>query len=114
MPTKKFTDLAVERIKPPPPGKQDYDALLPGLVLRVNYGGKKTRRALYYVKGTHKSGDKKGESRTEPRTYPLGRYPVLKLKEARDKARVFLEDPQKAIASGQGLNRPGLIGGSNS
>jgi hypothetical protein len=33
-----------------------------------------------------------------PTTRELGRYPILKLKEARDKARQFLADPQQALA----------------
>ena len=38
------------KVKPPATGKQiDYfDAGMPGLVLRVNYGGAKVWRALYY------------------------------------------------------------------
>lgn len=97
MPRKNLTEEGVRKLKPPPEGKQiDYfDAGMPGLVLRVNYGGRKTWRALYYVKGKHKQT---GEARTEPRTRPLGIYPLLKLKEAREAARRFLVDPQKGLA----------------
>lgn len=93
MPAKRLTEEGVRKLKPPPPGKQlDYfDQGMPGLVLRVNYGGRKTWRALYYIKNHAKK-------RTEPRTHPLGQYPHLTLKEARDKARTFLADPQKALA----------------
>ena len=38
-----------------------YDAVMPGLVLRLNYGGKKTWRALYYVPSVAKSGERKGQ-----------------------------------------------------
>ena len=38
-----------------------YDAVMPGLVLRLNYGGKKTWRALYYVPSVAKSGKRKGQ-----------------------------------------------------
>jgi integrase len=69
-----------------------YDTLLPGLILRVNYGGMKVWRVRYYVK-VHKDG----KSRTEQRLRKLGRYPVLKLQQARDAARPFLLDAQKAI-----------------
>ena len=41
---------------------------------------------------------KDGRRRTEPRTHPLGLYPILSLKEAREAARKFLADPQKALA----------------
>jgi integrase len=70
-----------------------FDKGMPGLVLRMNYGGRKTWRALYYVKKV--VNDK---HRTEPRTHPLGIYPILNLKEAREKARQFLVDPAKALA----------------
>jgi hypothetical protein len=95
MPRKRLTEEGVRRLAPPPQGKQldYYDAHMPGLVLRLNYGGRKTWRALHYVKAT-----KNGTQRTEPRTHPLGRYPHLNLKEARDAARKFLADPVKALA----------------
>ncbi len=100
MPRKYLTEDGVRKLKPPPEGKQiDYfDAGMPGLVLRVNYGGRKTWRALYYVKGRHKQT---GRPRTEPRTHPLGVYPILKLKEAREAARRFLADPQKGLAEAE-------------
>jgi len=37
---------------------------------------------------------KDGKQVSIPTTYKLGRFPALRLKEARDKARTFLEDPQ--------------------
>lgn len=97
MPKKNLTEEAVRKLKPPAQGKQiDYfDAGMPGLVLRMNYGGRKTWRALYYVKGTHKQT---GAPRTEPRTHPLGLYPVLSLKEARKAAGKFLADPAAALS----------------
>jgi integrase len=93
MPKKRLTEEGVKKLRPPPAGKQlDYfDAGMPGLVLRVNYGGAKVWRALYYVKKV-----KDGKSITVPTTKKLGRYPNLKLKEAREKARQF--DPQKPQA----------------
>ena len=49
MPRKRLTEEGVRKLKPPPKGKQvDYfDAIMPGLVLRMNYGGRKTWRALH-------------------------------------------------------------------
>jgi len=96
MPRKRLSEEGVAKLKPPPRGKQIdyYDTHLPGLVLRVNYGGAKIWRALYYVKRT----DKNGKSVSIPTTFKLGRYPTLRLKEARDKARQFLDNPQKAKA----------------
>jgi hypothetical protein len=66
---------------------------MPGLVLRLNYGGAKVWRALHYVKKF-----KDGKWVTVPTTHKLGRYPHLKLKDAREAARKFLADPQKALA----------------
>lgn len=96
MPRKRLTEEGVAKLKPPPKGKQVdyYDTITPGLVLRMNYGGAKIWRALYYVKRHGKDG----KPVPIPTTYKLGRYPTLKLKGARDKARAFLEDPQKAKA----------------
>src|SRR5262249_28476693 len=95
MPSKHLTEEGVGKLKAPAKGKQiDYfDTIMPGLVLRVNYGGAKAWRALYYVKRL----DKDGRRITLPTTHKLGRYPVLKLKEARDKARQFLADPDAAL-----------------
>lgn len=51
-----FTEDAVRKLKPKP-GKQElwFDAKQPGLVLRVNWGGSKSWRVLYYVGGKTKS-----------------------------------------------------------
>ena len=48
MPRKRFTKLGIERLKPPPkPQQVDYfDTILPGLLMRVSYGGSKTWRVL--------------------------------------------------------------------
>jgi integrase len=96
MPKKALTEEGVRKLKPPATGKQiDYfDAHMPGLVLRVNYGGAKVWRALHYVKRLGKDG----KQISMPTTYKLGRYPVLNLKQARAKAQQFLVDPQKALA----------------
>jgi integrase len=100
MPKKRLTEEGVRKLREPPEGKQiDYfDAGMPGLVLRINYGGRKTWRALYYLPGVAKSGKKEGQQILIPTTFKLGLYPHLKLKEAREKARQFLADPQKAKA----------------
>jgi integrase len=101
MPRKSLTEEGVRNVKfkldPNKPKllQTDYfDSKTPGLVLRVNYGGKKVWRALHYEKKT----DENGKRLTLPRLHPLGRYPILKLKEARDAAKKFLVDPQAALA----------------
>jgi integrase len=49
MPRKRLTEEAVKRLKPTPKKQVDYfDAGLPGLVLRVSYGGAKTWLAIHY------------------------------------------------------------------
>lgn len=100
MPRKRLTEEGVAKLRPPAEGKQVdyYDAGMPGLVLRINYGGAKIWRALYYVPRVAKSGKKAGQRISMPTTHKLGHYPHLKLKEARERARQFLADPQKALA----------------
>lgn len=95
MPTKRLTEEGVKKLNVKAGTQVDFfDSGLTGLVLRVSRGhnkaeGTKTWRALYYVKDAGK---------TKPKTHKLGRYPHLSLKAARDKARDFLADPQKALA----------------
>jgi hypothetical protein len=65
--------------------------------LRINYGCRKTWRALCYLKRV----DKDAKRVSIPTTYKhlqAGLDPHLKLKEAREKPRQFLADPQKAKA----------------
>ena len=95
MPKKRLTEEGVAKLNPPSSGQADYyDAGMPGLVLRVNYGGAKVWRALYYLKKFNKDG----KPITVPTTHKLGRYPHMRLKQAREQGRQFLEDPQKALA----------------
>jgi integrase len=99
MPTKRLTELGVSRLNPPSQGQVDYfDAGMPGLVLRVNYGGRKTWRALYYRHQAAKTGKKAGQKISVPTFHALGQYPVLKLEEAREAARKFLADPAKSLS----------------
>jgi tetratricopeptide (TPR) repeat protein len=72
---------------------------MPGLVLRLNYGGTKSWRALYYVPTIAGPKSKKaGQRISMPTTHELGRFPVLSVKQAREKAREFLFDPQRSLA----------------
>jgi integrase len=81
----KFTDRSLKAIKPPPKPKQlDYfDDTLPGFGLRVSYNGRKSWIVLYRCNGV------KGR-------LTLGRFDILPLAEAREKAR----DALKAAANG--------------
>ena len=69
-----------------------YDTAMPGLILRVNYGGAKVFRALHYIKKLGKDGRRI----TIPTTTKLGRHPNLTVKEARERFRQF--DPEKPQA----------------
>ena len=52
MPTKKLTDLFVERVKPPASGRAEYfDAAFPGLALRVTQKGGKSWSVFYRISG---------------------------------------------------------------
>ena len=91
---KQLSEDGVAKLPPPAEGQIDYfDMFLPGLILRIGYGGSKTWLVRYYK---HRTRD--GKKVSIPTTHKIGRYPVLKVKEARDKARVFLADPVKAKA----------------
>jgi integrase len=93
MPVKRLTEETIGKLKAPPNTQLDYrDAILPGLILRVNFGGKKTWRAAYRKLG--KNG------KTYESAKPLGRYPIMRLKAAREAARAFLIDPNKAVDQG--------------
>jgi hypothetical protein len=101
MPKRRLTEEGVKRVDPPAAGKTVYyDEIMPGLLFIVNAGGSKSWAAQSYRKTTVKSGKQAGQVITVQTTRKLGRYPHLKLAEAREKARLFLADPQKALADG--------------
>ena len=75
---------------------------MPGLVLRVNYGGAKVWRALHYLKKLARTAS---PSPSRPPT-SSGRYPHLKLKQARETARQFWRP-----AEGAGASRPRQLQG---
>jgi integrase len=93
---KNLTEEGVAKLKPPKDRQfvNYHDGIVPGLVLRVSSKGRKTWVAQYYAK----SVDADGNRTTIPTSKALGLYPILKVKEARDAARVFLADPLKAKA----------------
>ena len=79
MPTRKLTDLFVERAKPPPHGRIEYfDAAFPGLALRITDNGGKSWCAFYRFKG-------------RLRRFTIGRYPAIKPVQARREAAAALE-----------------------
>jgi integrase len=92
MPTLRFTQLAIERLKPPVSGRVEYwDATLPGFGLRISAPrsgqdeGRRTWQALYRVNGKLKR-ETIGTTATIP-----------KLAEARERARESLRKAQQKI-----------------
>ena len=71
-----LTEIVLRNLKPPAKGQRDYaDDALAGLALRVSQGGTKTFTLVY------------GSPR---KRVTIGRYPVITLAEAREKARQLL------------------------
>jgi integrase len=78
MPTRKLTDLFVERVKPPARGRIEYfDASFPGLALRITENGGKSWCAFYRFRG-------------RLRRFTIGRYPAIKPAQARREAQAAL------------------------
>jgi integrase len=74
MPSVKLTAMTVAKLKPPANGRvEHWDAVLPGLGLRVTDKGAKSWTVLYRVG-------------VRQRRATLGRYPLMSLAEAREKA----------------------------
>jgi integrase len=85
MPTKKLTELSVERAKPPLHGRIEYfDAAFPGLALRITANGSKSWSAFYRYKG-------------RLRRLTIGRYPAIRLAQARREAAAALERVRQGI-----------------
>ena len=73
MPTKKLTDLFVERVKSPASGRVEYfDAAFPGLALRVTETGGKSWCAFYRFRGRLRRFTIGNLSGAETRTGPSG------------------------------------------
>jgi integrase len=85
MPTKKLTDLFVERAKPPARGRVEYfDASFPGLALRVTDKGAKSWSVFYRFHG-------------RLRRLTLGPYPTIKPAKAREEAQTALDRMREGI-----------------
>lgn len=83
----RLTDEGLRRLRPPK--EKDYqdhfDSLVPRMMLTVYRSGRKAWHVQYYVGG-------------KVHTRKLGEFPILGIKAARDAARKFQEDPQRALA----------------
>ncbi|AJE46148.1 phage integrase [Celeribacter indicus] len=79
--------MAVSKIAPEAGRRLEvFDALTPGLALRVTEGGKKSWSVMYRVAGRGTGGN-----RGPLRRMTLGAYPLIDLKAARERAREALE-----------------------
>jgi len=79
MPTRKLTDLFVQRAKAPARGRIEYfDAAFPGLALRVTAKGGKSWCTFYRFNG-------------RLRRFTVGTYPAIKPAQARREAAAALE-----------------------
>jgi integrase len=79
LPTKKLTDLFVERVGPPAKGRVEYfDASFPGLALRITDKGAKSWSVFYRLNG-------------RLRRFTIGSYPAIKPAEARRAAQSALD-----------------------
>jgi integrase len=85
MPTKKLTDLFVERAKAPTRGRVEYfDAVFGGLALRVTERGHKSW-SVYYRMGKRL------------RRFTIGAYPAIKPAQARREASAALERARQGV-----------------
>ena len=85
MPTRKLTDLFVERVKPPARGRIEYfDSAYPGLALRVTEKGGKSWCAFYRFHG-------------RLRRFTFGGYPAMKPAQARREASAALDKVRQGV-----------------
>jgi integrase len=85
LPTKKLTDLFVERVKPPELERTEYfDAAFGGLALRVTKSGHKSWSLYYRFRG-------------RLRRFTIGNYPAIKPAKARAEASAALELVRQGI-----------------
>jgi integrase len=85
VPTRRLTDLFVERAKPPPRGRVEYfDAAFPGLALRITANGGKSWCTFYRFNG-------------RLRRFTIGLYPAIKPAQARREASAALESVRRGV-----------------
>lgn len=103
---KRFTEQMLEKLRPPPSGRLEIaDELCPGLVLRVTAHGVRTLAAIYRVSGEGGVSDGGRVLAGKQHRITLGRWPALKLTDARDRTREILttakagRDPRKVTAA---------------
>ena len=89
MPTKKLTDLFVERVKPPERGRLEYfDSSFGGLALRVTEKGHKSWSLHYRIDG-------------RLRRYTIGNYPAIRPAQVRREAQSALDRVREGVDPGE-------------
>jgi len=84
---KKLTEVAIQKLAPEAGRRLEvFDTLTPGLALRTTEGGRKSWSIMYRVAGRGPDGH-----RGKLRRMTLGQYPLLGLREARERARTALD-----------------------
>lgn len=88
---RRFTDQMIKRINPPAIGRLEFgDELCPGLLFRITERGVKSFSIIYRVIGEGGVSSNGRLLKGKQRRITLGQWPVLGLKEAREKARELL------------------------
>ena len=85
---KRLTDEGIKRLRPKDKPWWIYDSLMPRLFIQIYPSGTKAWHILYYVNA-------------KPHTKKQGNFPLMGVKQARDTARKFEEDPQGTLAIGE-------------
>jgi integrase len=81
----KLTDARVKNAKPPHTGTAEWwDSVVPGLALRVSYGGTRSFTVTTRINGRQ-------------RRFKVGKYPTVSLSEARRQARDILDNAEQGI-----------------
>ena len=96
----RLQDQKIKSAKPPRQGRTELkDAVVPGLMLRVTPNGARSFCFVYKVPGEHSDGPSKtGKVRKgKPHRMTLGTYPRMTLADARDQARLLLEQVDMGI-----------------
>jgi hypothetical protein len=86
----RLTDEGIKRLRPPKEQAYEdhFDSIVSRLMLTVYKTGRKAWHLQFYIGG-------------KVHTKKLGEFPALGIKQARDTARKFQEDPQAALARTQ-------------
>ncbi|WP_018690353.1 tyrosine-type recombinase/integrase, partial [Ahrensia kielensis] len=85
------TELSIQRLSVNAGERYDvFDTLTPGLVLRVGSKGRKSWSLMYRIAGRGEDG-----MRGKLQRLTLGQYPIVKLEEAREKARMAYQHAEE-------------------